>query len=490
VASTLENDSRPEYYDKPFLSVPEQIEKLVDEKGLLVQDREHAAMLLRTIGYYRLSGYWHFFRNPIDPKTLRAGTSIHDVHALYVFDQELKQRISAGAGFVEVALRFQLGHQLGKTDTFAHLDPDHLNTTWTRTKPSAHSVLGRVGWQDSEHAKFSKKVHAGEKQSAELFVDHFKDKYKKPHLPAWVATELFSFGMVTALYDGSKQDDQQRIASALGFVDETEIPRPGDLSSVLNHLRYVRNICAHHSRLWNRGIDVPVPKLGFIPELSHLNSHMDGAKPRVYDTLALLAYLVGQLDSENSWRLDTVAFIKQNLEEAQGLSLSYMGFPDGWQAQDLWRDSYRPSYQGLQQKARLLEYLPHVPIDEAGGLFRLKNDKDATNSFTARKKRARYARNKGALIGVRMNNQIQVPVFQIDTVAQDLVQSVADFNVRFFSESRLDPLDDASHLAALSWWLSPSPDCAGISPLKLQESGALTEDAFEAAIKTVRPSSL
>lgn len=485
MTSTSENDLRPEHYDKAFLSVPQQIEKLVVEKGLVIQDEDHAAMLLRTIGYYRLSGYWHFFRDSADSKVLKSGTSMQDVYALYLYDQELKQRISAGAATVEVALRFQMGHQLGKTDAFAHLDPDHLDEAWTRSKPSSHAVLGRVEWQDSEHAKFSKKVLTQEKNSAELFVDHFKNKYKKPHLPTWVATELFTFGMVIALYDGSKQDDQQRIASALGFVDAREIPRPGDLSKVLNHLRYVRNICAHHSRLWNKGFDVRVPNLGFIPELSHLTSWANEENPRVYDTLALLAYLIGQLDPENRWRQDTIEFIERELQETQNLPLSAMGFPDNWRDQDLWSVSYRPSHQELQKKARLLERLPHAPLDEAAGLFRLHNDKAGdTDTFTARKKRGRYARNRGALIGVRINDQVQVPLFQINTAAKDLVQQVADINVRFFSDSKLDPSDDASHVAALTWWLSRLPECNEKSPLELLTVGDLDEPALEAAMRT------
>ena len=48
-------------YSKPWLSVDEQIDHLV-ERGLFVSDRDGAAHLLRTVGYYRLTGYLYPFR--------------------------------------------------------------------------------------------------------------------------------------------------------------------------------------------------------------------------------------------------------------------------------------------------------------------------------------------------------------------------------------------------------------------------------------------
>lgn len=478
-------DSRPEHYDKSFLSVPEQIRKLVDEKGLIIPSTDYAAGLLRTIGYYRLSGYWHFYRDPGNTSTMRPGTSMKDVHALYLFDQQLKQRVFAGTGIVEIALRFQLGHQLGKTDTFAHLDPDHLSEDWTRSRSSGHPTLSRVEWSDSEHAKFSRRVHESEKQSAELFVTHFRNKYQKPYLPVWVATELFSFGMLTSLYNGAKQEDQHRIASAMGFVDEMERPRSGDLNTVLNLLRHVRNICAHHARLWNRGIDVTIPNLEAIPELAHLISYKDGAQPRVYDALAALAYLIDQVDPGNSWRMETVQYVAEALSSLK-IPHSHIGFPEDWAKLPLWQVSYEPSHSLLREKLKLLESVPHVPMDVAGGWFRLHNDKGDSNSYSARKRRVRYARGKGALVGLRVNDQVQVPCFQVDRDAQDLFTSVTAANLLFFRESGLSPADDASHLSALRWWVSPLPEFQGLSPLDLNKTGRLNSDAHEACAKAAR----
>ena len=48
-------------YKKPWLSYREQLEKLKN-RGLSVTDEPKALEYLERIGYYRLSGYWHVWR--------------------------------------------------------------------------------------------------------------------------------------------------------------------------------------------------------------------------------------------------------------------------------------------------------------------------------------------------------------------------------------------------------------------------------------------
>lgn len=48
-------------YEKPWLNYRNQLEKL-KSRGLAVTDEAKALEYLERIGYYRLSGYWHPFR--------------------------------------------------------------------------------------------------------------------------------------------------------------------------------------------------------------------------------------------------------------------------------------------------------------------------------------------------------------------------------------------------------------------------------------------
>ena len=48
-------------YNKPALSVSQQINKL-ESRGLIVNDKVLAENALRNLNYYRLSGYWMYFK--------------------------------------------------------------------------------------------------------------------------------------------------------------------------------------------------------------------------------------------------------------------------------------------------------------------------------------------------------------------------------------------------------------------------------------------
>lgn len=59
-------------YDKPWLSVEDQISRLRSH-GLVIDDDARAAQVLSSIGYYRLTGYLYPFRvsEPFDDETGR-----------------------------------------------------------------------------------------------------------------------------------------------------------------------------------------------------------------------------------------------------------------------------------------------------------------------------------------------------------------------------------------------------------------------------------
>ena len=96
--------------------------------------------------------------------------------------------------------------------------------------------------------------------SKEVFVEHFRNQYGNdhPYMPVWVATEIMTFGHVLTMYQGAPNTIKKSIAAPLGIHD-------GVLGSWLLSLNTIRNICAHHSRLWNR-------KLGTDRKSTRLNS--------------------------------------------------------------------------------------------------------------------------------------------------------------------------------------------------------------------------
>lgn len=112
-------------YAKRFLSLEEQLERLV-ERGMYVRDAEWALRRLQAIGYYRLSGYWYPFRERSDspsqprPSTFSDGTTLDEVVDIYCFDERLRAMMLTAIARIEIALRFWVGHRLGRRGPFAH----------------------------------------------------------------------------------------------------------------------------------------------------------------------------------------------------------------------------------------------------------------------------------------------------------------------------------------------------------------------------------
>ncbi len=104
---------------------------LLESRGMLIRDRARAKHLLHQLNYYRLSGYWYPMRC-FSPATraasdqFRQGASFELVVNLYKFDDELRRIVFVELGRLELAIRSMNGHELGRIDPLAHLNPASL----------------------------------------------------------------------------------------------------------------------------------------------------------------------------------------------------------------------------------------------------------------------------------------------------------------------------------------------------------------------------
>ena len=72
---------------KIFLNYDQQIEKLKNEKNLLIDNEEYAKEILKQTSYYSLiGGYKDIFKNPTTKK-YKDGTRFEDIVELYYFDE-------------------------------------------------------------------------------------------------------------------------------------------------------------------------------------------------------------------------------------------------------------------------------------------------------------------------------------------------------------------------------------------------------------------
>ena len=315
-------------YTKPHLSFADQV-GLLKSRGLIIDDEAEAERLLSVIGYYRLSGYWYSYRRPLD-SALRddhflEGTTFGQVVRLYDVDRRLKLRLLDALERIEIGIRVMIGFTLGRHGAYAHLDAGNLDGRFTRSD----------GRHPSTYDRWLRKVLTAQTRSSEDFVLHFQHKYDG-RLPVWVMTEILDFGAMSHLFQGLQFADRNEIAARLGVLDRRGDGNGAALANWLRVLNYVRNVCAHHSRLWNRNLaDQLAPShLRPIPDLQHLTDHQV-SHFRIYSTLCVVGFLLSRLGHGSEWAEQLRDLISTEIP-ACGRRLRELGFPAGWAAEKPW----------------------------------------------------------------------------------------------------------------------------------------------------------
>lgn len=323
-------------YPKPWLSLDQQLEKL-QSRGMQVSDPVKALGYLHRIGYYRLSGYWFAFRERSGPccvwdvrndrrqgkvetvalDSFKPGATFQNAVDLYVFDKELRLLVMDALERVEIALRVDVSHTLGQLNAFAYLRSDLFHHKFSQELSRDSGLTRHHEWL-AKHAQLILR-------SKEEFVAHNRTKYGLP-LAMWVACEVWDFGTLSTLFGGMREAEQDVIAAKYGV-------RNGRVFATwLRSLNYLRNVCAHHSRLWNRNI-VDQPKLPSVDELPWAlpfagNSH---GLARCFLLLRILRQMLGVINPTSSWPTR----MKEHLEtfpvlDHLGLNLAGMGTPADW----------------------------------------------------------------------------------------------------------------------------------------------------------------
>lgn len=275
-------------YIKQWLSVHQQIDKLAS-RGVDVGARADAAQLLKAIGYYRLTGYLYPFRfseRYQDAGRTRVrvlsdykpGTSLEHAAKVIDFDRALRMLVLDGIERIEVSLRMQVGYVLGERSPFAHLDPSILVSAFTEATLDPETDV-----TTSKHLEWLTRVEERRDGSQEAFVAHFRDKYDG-QMPIWALTEILELGHIGRLYGGLTSDLATRIAHAYA------VPSKRLMASWIASLNYVRNVAAHHARLFNRKLVAAPsrPSVGTVPLLDHLRDEESLRKrSTAYTTLSL-----------------------------------------------------------------------------------------------------------------------------------------------------------------------------------------------------------
>lgn len=292
-------------YTKKATTYAEQI-RILRDRGMEISDEDQAAFALKHFNYYRLAAYWLPFEDDHATHSFQAGTSFDDVLALYEFDRKLRILTLDILERVEVSVRAQWAYRLGHLHgAHAHLDPA--------------LAQNRRHWQQNKD-DLKKEVT----RSEEVFIQHLTGTYEEELPPVWAVCEVMSLGLLSRWYANLKPMHTRKLIADTYGVDEAVF------SSWLHHLSVVRNICAHHSRFWNRDFARVRPSRSQNKPAILKNQFTSDNKP--YNSLLILLHLSDIVAPRDEWRRKLLDL----LEAGDSRNLTDMGFPEDWKQRDIW----------------------------------------------------------------------------------------------------------------------------------------------------------
>lgn len=310
-------------YQKPFLSIAQQI-ALLEARGLEIGDRHLANQALEQIGYYRLSAYWYPFREIRQSQRTDAflpNAKLQDAASLYIFDKKLRLLVLDAIERIEISLRTDIALTIGANGGWAHRDSQFVHP-----RSSRPNRRGQIPFQE-----WMTRVDNCEARSRDEFVTHFRTKYTSERfLPIWMSVEVWELGLLSHFLTLMRYADISAISLRYG------LPNANLLPTWTRTFTFVRNVCAHHGRLWNRSmVDQPsFPRPGTLPVFDHVAVNRP-SQERLYGTLVILNFLVRQLNPNTQWHF-RMKDLLQSFPASPLLSLTSAGFPAGWEREGVW----------------------------------------------------------------------------------------------------------------------------------------------------------
>lgn len=295
-------------YSKSPITIQEQIVRL-KQRGLIFENEQKAEHYLSNISYYRLRAYTFPFQDNNNPNHPFIKTvSFEEIIKLYVFDRQLRLLIFNAIEKIEIAFRTQIIYRYS-------------------LKYGSHWYTNPILYNNSVY--FAEQIATLQTEidrSNETFIQHYKRTYTHPkEPPCWMSLEVSSMGLLSKIFSNLKRDVvKDEIVRHFGLKDVDVLENWMQCFSLL------RNICAHHGRVWNRRIkQITIAKKTLHPYISNKQLYTY----KVYAYLCNIQYILNIISPQHSFKTNLLALMKNCplLQEKE------MGFPINWQQEQIWK---------------------------------------------------------------------------------------------------------------------------------------------------------
>lgn len=295
-------------YNKQPVSITNQILKL-KKRGLIISDEAKAGSYLSNISFYRLRAYTFPFQDNQDPDhPFVKKITFEEIISLYVFDRRFRLFVLDAIEKIEISMRTQVIYQ------------------WAINHGSHWHLNGNLFRNSVQFAKDYTRLHQEVDRSIETFIDHYKAKYTNPpEPPCWMSLEVSSFGLLSLLFRNLKKGSEKEAVTAYYGLKDISI-----LENWMHAFSNIRNICAHHSRLWNRRLTAHI-KLPTFP----LNSFVENKnllRYKMYASLCCMKYVLDIISPGHTFS----PRLKELMKTCPLAQEKEMGFPEKWETETFW----------------------------------------------------------------------------------------------------------------------------------------------------------
>lgn len=299
-------------YHKTAISIADQI-ALLKSRGLIIKDDALATHFLENISYYRLEGYWWALQSDKENHIFKEEADFQTAVDLYNFDRELRLLVFNMVERIEIGIRTRLIYHLSMDESPWWFEDFNLFKHQRHWEKNIESLRREVS------------------RSNEVFIKVHHKKYRgdRRNPPSWKTFEVISLGLLSKFF-ASLQDNhpsKKKISKSLAVGSSVY------LESWLHTITMIRNICAHHSRLWNRNLPTP-PKLLKTAVLPWIDDHKAINPNSFYASFICMFYLLQTISPDNQFKKR----LKDLLNRYPNIDIKAMGFPENWESQDMFKN--------------------------------------------------------------------------------------------------------------------------------------------------------
>lgn len=306
--------------NKLAYSIADQI-SLLKQRGMLFKDERNAAHFLENISYYRLKGYWWDMQSDFTKHIFQENTFFEDIIDRYNFDRHLRLILFDAIERIEIALRTKMIYHLSMSyGGLWYLDDSLFNSSTIIVKGITKTI----------HQSMVDELRHEFNRSQEVFIKDHRKRYPNQAADAWKVLEVASLGRLSKLYKNLHHQlpEKATIAKEMGLNLHSE------LSSWLEAISYVRNIIAHHARLWSRNMVIRPTVNIKNPIGCWLENPIQQVQiKKPFLIISCMVYLCNKVTPGHQIKTKILALIQSH----PNIPIFKLGFLNNWKYEPLWR---------------------------------------------------------------------------------------------------------------------------------------------------------